>query len=281
MEQYPLKDFEDSYTIDRSGNVYGKDKTRPLTTHTRSDTSTTQHIVLSSNGKSVGFAVPFLVIHQFGLGDEWDEVIGYEGLYHINRNGDIYSCTYNKCMKHNIDESGYLFVSLHSKGNPKHKGRIHRLLAIQYIPNPDDLPEVDHIDRNKQNNDLSNLRWVTHSENMLNRKDSLHLKTAEQIEDRTLKIREYKKIKAREYALKKKENHIEETPDQREERLAKHREYCKKSNDKKKNPADPTYIKKRKPNPLEETLEEREERLAKCREYNRRYLEKKKSMGKV
>lgn len=261
MEQYPLKDFEDSYTIDRDGNVYGKDKTRPLTTHKRSATSSTDHIILARNGKTIHFAIPRLLIYQFGLGDDWDEVLGYEGLYYINRQGDVYSCTYNKCMKVQSDECGYLYVPL-KKDNTQHKGRIHRLLALQYIPNPDDSSEVDHIDRNKLNNDLSNLRWVTHAENMMNTTRALHLKTPEEMEDRTLKIREYKKIKAREYALKKKENSIEETPEQREERLAKNREYNRK------------YISNQK-------LKDLDGFNAKQCENSRRHREKKKSMGKV
>ena len=48
---------------------------------------------------------------------------------------------------------------------------IHRLLALQFISNPDNKPEVDHIDRYKNNKTLSNLRWVTRIENRRNRPD--------------------------------------------------------------------------------------------------------------
>lgn len=44
----------------------------------------------------------------------------------------------------------------------------HRLVAETFIPNPDNLPEVDHIDGNKQNNNQKNLRWVSHKDNMKN-----------------------------------------------------------------------------------------------------------------
>jgi len=63
------------------------------------------------------------------------------------------------------DSKGYYRVVLNGK-----KYYLHRLLAEAFIPNPENKPEVDHIDGNKQNNCLSNLRWCTHAENMRNRK---------------------------------------------------------------------------------------------------------------
>jgi len=95
-----------------------------------------------------------------------DYIIGYENLYKINRQGEVWSCSQRKMMTSQTSE-GYCFITL-TKDKQRHKGRIHRLLAIQYIPNPDNLPEVDHIDRNRSNNDLSNLRWATHRENLNN-----------------------------------------------------------------------------------------------------------------
>ena len=60
--------------------------------------------------------------------------------------------------------SGYVNVRLND-----HTYRYHRVLAKHFIPNPDELPEVDHIDRDKANNTLENLRWVTRSQNNSNR----------------------------------------------------------------------------------------------------------------
>lgn len=54
---------------------------------------------------------------------------------------------------------------------------MHRLVALTFIPNPDNKAEVDHINRNKLDNSISNLRWVTHGENQLNTKDREHSTT--------------------------------------------------------------------------------------------------------
>ena len=66
------------------------------------------------------------------------------------------------------NKKGYLKIGLYKNGKRKHF-YLHRLLALTFIPNPDNLPEVDHIDRDRSNNDLSNLRWVTSIENNQNK----------------------------------------------------------------------------------------------------------------
>jgi len=124
---------------------------------------------------------------------EFEFIKGYENLYKINKNGDIYSCCYRKNMKPQTTVDGYLWVKL-KKEEGTYKGRIHRLLALQYIPNPDNLEFVDHIDRNKLNNDLSNLRWVdrtTNNRNKTNYKDNL---TPEQLKARKARTRERARI---------------------------------------------------------------------------------------
>ncbi len=99
---------------------------------------------------------------------EFEFIKGYENLYKINRKGEIWSCWYQKVMTHLTKEDRYKYVSL-KKDGVRHKGYIHRLLLLQYIENPENKPQIDHIDRNPENNDLSNLRWVTLSEQRDNR----------------------------------------------------------------------------------------------------------------
>ena len=97
-----------------------------------------------------------------------DELKGYEKLYKINKNGEIWSNHYNKIMTPTLNKTGYYNIEL-SKGHQDIKQTsIHRLLAIQYIPNPNNLKMVDHIDRNKTNNCLENLRWASSRTNNLN-----------------------------------------------------------------------------------------------------------------
>ena len=96
-----------------------------------------------------------------------DELKDYEKLYKINKNGEIWSCYWEKYMTLTLHNTGYYIIDLTKDGIPK-QTTIHRLLAIQYIPNPNNLKMVDHIDRNKTNNCLENLRWASSRTNNLN-----------------------------------------------------------------------------------------------------------------
>jgi len=94
--------------------------------------------------------------------------------YTIYENGDIYSKVRKGGggkLKQTLTVNGYYSVGL-TKDSITKKFNIHRLLGICFIPNPDNKPMIDHIDRDKTNNNLSNLRWVTCSENNLNKEKS-------------------------------------------------------------------------------------------------------------
>jgi hypothetical protein len=97
----------------------------------------------------------------------WKNVKGFNGIYQVSNLGRLKSFKENKNGRilSNINrQGGYLSVVLGYRGLKKYT-RIHRLVAETFIPNPDNKPEVNHIDGNKQNNCVSNLEWVTRKEN--------------------------------------------------------------------------------------------------------------------
>ncbi len=91
--------------------------------------------------------------------------------YIIFENGDIISLFYNKLIKNSIDRKGYKRVQLTNDNGEQKTIRLHRVIALTFIPNPLNKPMVDHIDENKLNNNIQNLRWATNSENQLNLKN--------------------------------------------------------------------------------------------------------------
>ena len=102
----------------------------------------------------------------------WRDIEGYEGLYQISNLGNVKSLNYNKTGKEKIlkngkDRGGYLQVNLWKNGNGKNY-LIHRLVAEAFLPNSDNKPEIDHINTNKTDNRICNLRWCTHKENSNN-----------------------------------------------------------------------------------------------------------------
>lgn len=89
---------------------------------------------------------------------------GYEGLFEIDSNGDIFSLVTGIKRKPVDHCTGYNTIGLHRNG--KHKTyRWHRLVAEAFVPNPDKKSEVNHKDGNKKNNTPDNLEWCTRKEN--------------------------------------------------------------------------------------------------------------------
>lgn len=96
-----------------------------------------------------------------------NQVIGYEELYEVSENGIITSKRRNgtkgiSCKPHQI--RGYLNCWLSKDGKVKRMS-VHRVVAMAFIPNPNNLPQVNHIDGNKLNNHISNLEWCTREYN--------------------------------------------------------------------------------------------------------------------
>lgn len=82
----------------------------------------------------------------------------YKGFF-VREDGEIHSK--NGKMQGQIDKRGYLTYHLYGYGRKKG----HRMVAETYIPNPNNLPQVNHIDENKTNNSVENLEWITNQEN--------------------------------------------------------------------------------------------------------------------
>ena len=95
------------------------------------------------------------------------DIKGFEDCYSIDCYGGVFSKKRNIMMKPRIDRYGYPRIGLYKNGIQKHIN-IHRLLGLNFLPNPDNLPTIDHIDGNPLNNDLTNLRWASHTTQSIN-----------------------------------------------------------------------------------------------------------------
>lgn len=105
--------------------------------------------------------------------EQFSNVVGYEGLYLVSDTGRVFSIRWNKFMSTIRKEGTYVNVNL-VKDNEIKTAYIHRLVAEAFLPNPGHLPEVNHKDGNKQNNNVENLEWCSHSENMVHCWKQLH-----------------------------------------------------------------------------------------------------------
>lgn len=92
------------------------------------------------------------------------DIKNYEGLYAITEEGQVYSHKSKKYLKPREITGGYLGVTLYKDGKGT-QYRIHRLVAETYLPNPDNLPIINHKSEDKTDNRVENLEWCSHEYN--------------------------------------------------------------------------------------------------------------------
>ena len=106
--------------------------------------------------------------------ETWKDVVGFEGLYKVSDKGNVYSVARKdsigrkqggRMLKPKYGGKGYPQVGLHKNGITKTKS-VHLLVAEAFIPNPENSPQVNHIDGIKDNNELSNLEWGARGHNL-------------------------------------------------------------------------------------------------------------------
>jgi hypothetical protein len=98
------------------------------------------------------------------MGKRWSKINDFPN-YKVSSEGEVVNLTTGKQLATPIHKHGYLCVRLWHKGKTRLL-KLYRILAIAFIPNPENKREVNHLDGNRMNHSLSNLEWATPSENM-------------------------------------------------------------------------------------------------------------------
>lgn len=104
--------------------------------------------------------------------DVMKPIPGYEEYYLASRDGRIYSKRYNKFLKPAKTKDGYLQVSLVGNNKKQYSYKVHKLIAMTFLDNPDNLSDVNHKDFNRLNNFVTNLEWCTHYDNIKHSRDA-------------------------------------------------------------------------------------------------------------
>ena len=129
------------------------------------------------------------------MSEVWKDIAGYEGIYQVSNKGRIKSLqrkvwNYTKAekiLKPHHKPNGYLQVGLRKDGGGDKHAYVHRIVAQAFLPNPDGLPEVNHIDFDKTNNCVENLEWVSDRDNKRHFRNSQYARLADSKKERVLR----------------------------------------------------------------------------------------------
>ena len=127
--------------------------------------------------------------------EQWRTIKGFEGRYEISNLGRVRSLPRlvphprgskkqfkGKIISLHPTSNGYLSAALYVDGTTRRNMNVQRMVAEAFIPNPDNLPEVEHKDKNRANNRVDNLKWITRLGNVCRGEEHpMHKLTAEQV----------------------------------------------------------------------------------------------------
>ena len=162
-----VKRAKDYYFYDNKGNIYsapkGKIQLLKGDKHNR-------YNVMSYEGKTIGFSESTFkrfIKNEWNEKEVWHNIEGYPD-YMISNIGRVKSNKFAmpKLLKLHIDRYGYASVCLY-KDNIQTRIFVHKLVAEAFIPNPNNLETINHIDHNKLNNTVENLEWLSRESNSL------------------------------------------------------------------------------------------------------------------
>lgn len=150
--------YEDGRVFNKSRNVFMK--------ITDCTSKNSQVVNLSHYGAQKVFTIKTLV-------GKYYTPIGGKLLddpnYIVYPDGKVFSKYKGEFIKHAINRDGYITIRIGKFSNERKSYTVHRLVANAFIPNPDNLPFVDHKDRDKTNNNVDNLRWCSRRTNNCNK----------------------------------------------------------------------------------------------------------------
>ena len=179
-----LKPYRGTVSLRKDGKTY-TEKVRDLVAEAFLDGYTYGDPVFHKHGDSDDLdnlsLSPVLDVED---DDTWKTIPGYENLYQASAYGEIrsldrsvkgkdgrYSFKSGRVLKKQIGNDGYYHVNISDKDNNLKLWSVHRLVALAFLDNPDNKPQVNHVDGDKLNNNVENLEWATASENMCHARD--------------------------------------------------------------------------------------------------------------